>query len=225
MSNRLGNKIDRRLREELQIAAAMAKERILETHVRQLLELIQITEKHLSIKKATEIYMQLHSVDQDTARQIASKTLAALGQSRETGSPLKLDTITTDAETTLSAESGPDSRPSLFAQIRTRLSGGINPDLRDRIELHTGRTQVALLHVHVDNTLRFVQILTPAQNIATAAEIYHEMTNVRRSVAEVVYFIVLDRLSGTDRRGPGRETSEPKLSEPAVEPTLRIVNK
>lgn len=220
MQNRLGPKIDRRLREELQITAAVARERIVETHVRQLLELIRITEKQLSIKKATEIYLELHPVDQDTARQIASTALAALGKQREAGVPLKLETV----EGEVVAEGENDARRSLLAQIRLRLSGGIAPELRERIELHTGRTQVALLHVHVDNALKFVQILTPEQSIATAAELYHEMVNVRRSVAEIVYFMVLDRLSGSSGGRPEPEESEPTRSDSLTEHTLRIVS-
>lgn len=223
MQNRLGLKLDRRLREELQIAAAMARERIVETHVGQLLELIQITEKQLSFKKATETYLQLHSMDQDTARQVAIMALARLGKEREAGSAIKLDT----PETGIAPEGEADSRRSLLSQIRLRLSGGVAPELRDRIELHTGRTQVALIQVHVENALRFVQILTPEQSIATAAELYHEMVNVRRSVAEIVYFMVLDRLSGTDGGGGGRpepEKGEPEAPHAPAEQTLRIVN-
>lgn len=218
MSSRLSFKIDRRTREELQIAAAMAREQILEIHVRQLLELIQITEPKLSTKRATETYIQLHSVDQDAARQIAGKTLAALGKKRETESTIRIET----ADTETVAKSGPDTQRSLFAQIRLRLSGGIYHELRERIELHTGRTQIALLNTHVENALRFVQILTPEQSIATAAELYHELVNVRRSLAEVVYFMVLDRLSGTGGRLPEHETDRPKTPRSPAEHTLRI---
>jgi hypothetical protein len=217
MPSRLGYKIDRRIREELQIAAAMARERILETHVSRLLELIQITETKLSTKKATETYIQLHSVDQETARQISSMALAALGKKRETGSAIKIDMTDTGTAT----KSDPNSRRSLFAQIRLRLSGGIYHELREPIELHTGRTQVALLHTHVENALRFVQILRPEQSIATAAELYHELVNVRRPVAEIVYFMVLDRLSGTGGRWPELETDRPKTPHSPAEHTLR----
>jgi hypothetical protein len=218
MSSRLSYKIDRRIREELQIAAAMAREEILEIHVGQLLELIQITESKLSSKRATETYIQLHSVDQETARQITGKTLAALGKKRETESTIRIETTDTEPAT----KNGPDSQRSLFARVRLRLSGGIYNELRESIELHTGRTQVALLNTHVENALRFVQILTPEQSIATAAELYHEMVNVRRSVAEIVYFMVLDRLSRTGKRSPEHEADRPKAPQPPAKHTLRI---
>jgi hypothetical protein len=222
MPGLLGYKVSRRLRAELQIAAAMARERIVETHVRQLLELIQIAERQLAHKRTIEIYVRLHSVDQETARLIGSMALATLGRRREIDGTIRLDAADTDP----APASDPDAPRSLLGQLRRRLRGRVYHDLRQRIELHTGRTNVAFLHIHLENALRFVQILTPHLSTSTAVELYTELVKVRRSMAEVIYFLVLDRLSGDAARWPEGDAGQPAAPPPppVEQHALRIVN-
>lgn len=210
-------KISRRIRAELQIAAAMARERIVETHVTQLLELVQIARGQISTKRTIEIYTRLHSVDPETARLITSMALANLGKRREATGTIKLDTVETVAETL-------ESPLSLFAQLRRRLRGRVYLELRQQVELHTGRTQAAFLGVHVTNALRFVQILTPDLTVSMAVELYAELVKVRRSVAEIIYFLVLDRLSGAASRWPDREIGQTTPPPAPAEHTLRVIN-
>lgn len=210
-------KIARRHRAEIQIAAAMARERIVETHVAHLLELIQLSSGQISTRRAIEIYARLHSVDQETTRLITSMALATLGKRREATGTIKLDT----AEDVADAH---DSPLSLFAQIRRRLRGRVFLELRQQIELHTGRTQVAFLRVHVNNALRFVQILTPDLTVSMAVELYAEIVKVRRSLAEVIYFLVLDRLSGSASMWRDREPGHKDRPAAPVEHTLRVIN-
>lgn len=211
MPGLLGFKVARRLHAELRIAAAMARERIVETHVKQLLELIQLASDQLPAQRTIEIYVRLHSVDQETTRLITSMALAALGRQRE----ITVETPTTEP---------PDTPRSLFGLLTRRLRGRVYHELRQQIEFHTGRTQVAFLHIHVDNALRFVRILTPDHTVAMAVELYTELVQVPRPVSEVIYFLVLDRLSGSAARRPEHE---PELASPPVVPaqhTLRVVN-
>jgi hypothetical protein len=210
-------KINPRLRDELEIAIAMARERLLEAHVKHLLELIHTVGGQISPSRAIEIYARLHSVDPQTARMIGGKTLAALGERREAAGALHLTTAQTKVEER-------DSPLSLFSQLRMRLRGRVNLELRQKIELHTGRTQIAFLQVHLDNALRFVKILTPESPVARAVELYTELVEVRKSLADVIYFLTLDRLSGPASAWPQVEPVH-IAPLPAIAPPVRIANK
>ncbi len=219
MPDSLGSrKITPRLRSELEIAAAIAREHLLEAHVTHLLELIHTVGGQVSPSRAIEIYVRLHSVEPETARIIRGKTLATLGERREAAGAIQLDTPHAKGE-------GWDSPRSILSQIRTRLRGRVNLELRQKVELHTGRTQVAFLHVHVNNALRFVKILTPGTSIARAVELYTELIGTRKSVAEIVYFLTLDRLgspaAATPEWEPIRIAPAPA---PAKEPAVRVAH-
>jgi hypothetical protein len=194
----------------------MARERLVEAHVAHLLELFQIAAGQISTSRATEIYVRLHSIDPETARLIGGKALAVLGERREAARPIQLDTDVPEREDL-------NTPLSLFGQIRKRLRGRVHLELRQQIEYHTGRTQIAFLHVHVENALRFVKILTPETPIAMAVELYAELAGVRKSTAETIYFLTLDQLSGPPAMRPEREPARAALP-PPVEHTLRVVN-
>jgi hypothetical protein len=211
-------KLTPRLRAELEIATAIARERLLEAHVAHLLELIHTVGGQLSPTRTIAIYTRLHSVDPETARMIEGKTLAALGERREAAGAIQLDTTPAGGESW-------DSPLSLFAQIRMRLRGRVNLELRQQVEFHTGRTQVAFLQVHVNNALRFVKILAPEAPIARAVELYTEVVEVRKSVAEIVYFLTLERLSGPAPAWPDREPVRIAAPAPTSAPPVRIANK
>lgn len=210
-------KVNPRLRAELEIATAIARERLLETHVIHLLELIHAVDGQISPTRVIALYVRLHSVDPETARMIGGKTLAALGERREAAGGLQLAPAQAQTEVW-------DSPLSLFTEIRLRLRGRVNLELRQKVEFHTGRTQIAFLHVHVDNALRFVRIMTPASSIASAVQLYAELVEARKSVAETVYFLTLDRLSG---QAPAWPEPEPiRIAPPQVMgPLVRIASK
>lgn len=212
-------KIDRQLRGELEIATAMAREEILEAHVTHLLELIQITHGQISPRRVLEIYLRLHLVDPETGRKIASKALAMLGQRRESAGPSQFQPARSDTDDW-------DPPPSLLSRIRKRLRGRTNPELRMKVELHTGRAQVAFLRVHVDCALRFVRILAPEMPIAAVVALYAEVIGLKRSVAETVYSLTLDRLSAPPLAWPEPRTGHEPASLPAArsaEPAVRII--
>lgn len=214
-------KLSSRIRAELEIATAVARERILEIHVKQLLELIQGARGQLSPDRAASIYARLHGLGPQMTRIVMSRVLASLGRRAGIG-PVPASGNQVAAE----ADVGWDPPPSIFAQIRRRLRGRTNQELRTWVELHTGRTEVALLHSHVDNALRFVEILKPTASIAEVVEVYADVVGVRKTIAEVVYYLLLDRLSSPIperiERGMIRTNTQPAAA-PAVEHTLRIV--
>src|SRR5690606_36789798 len=86
---------------------------------------------------------------------------------------------------------------SFFEILMHRLRGRVNEELRRWIELAAARTEVALMAVHVENAMAFVDILEKEMSLTEAVELYLEALNVRDAIAEVVYCQTLAKLSGT----------------------------
>lgn len=213
-------KVAERSRRELDIAAAVGRERLAETHVAQALELVERARADdVPPTRALSIYARLHRLGTSEALLIGGRVLARLGeQTAHAASELA-------AGVGAAGETAWDSPDSLLGQIRKRLRGRVNGELRGWVELHTGRTEVALLSVHVENALRFIEVLKAEASIAHAVEAYVEVLGVRRSVAEVVYFFALqhlsDREAAASARSVPRQESSPGL--PVGEPALRII--
>lgn len=212
-------RIDRKLRGELEIVTAMAREEILDAHVTHLLELIEETRGQISPRRVLEIYLRLHHVDPETGRKIASRTLATLGRRRETAGTNHFPTPRTGTPDW-------DPPPTLICRVRRRLRGRVDHELRMRVELHTGRTQVAFLQVHVNCALRFIRVLTPELPITAVVALYGEIIGVSRSVAETIYSLALDRMSAPPFNWPEPEL-EPEpvaiVAPRTAEPAVRIV--
>src|SRR5690606_30794537 len=60
---------------------------------------------------------------------------------------------------------------ALFSNLRQRIRGRVNDDLRQRIELAAARTEVALLRKHTDNALAFVDVLEEELSLPEAVQI------------------------------------------------------
>jgi len=220
MAGPLGpRKVTPRLRAALEIATASARERLLDAHAAHLLDLVTGVRGQLSPGRAMAIYARLHALEPEFARRIGSKVLAALGERAEA---VPFDDAAPDDDW--------DAALSTFQQLRRRIRGRVNHELRRAIEIHTGRTEIAILNVHVDNILRFVHLLAPETPIARIVAFYSERIGVRKSVAEVAYYMTLDRLADTLTTWPGQGVpaapTHPAQTLPAAaEHTLRIVNR
>jgi hypothetical protein len=71
----------------------------------------------------------------------------------------------------------------------------VKDDLRRWVELSAARTEVALLNTHVDNAVNFVELLEQEMASAEAVDLYLDALEVRESVAEVAYYLVLARIA------------------------------
>lgn len=183
-------------RRRIELAIAVAQERLLGTHVRYALELIELTEGQLSFENALEVYSRLLRLDNDDARVVATQVLARLGQREVTRERPKAQVV----ESEDSGDRG--EHRSFISQIRQRLRGRVRDDMRRLIELHAARAEVALLETHVDNAMNFVEVLQREMPFTDAAELYLEALEVRDAIAEVVYYITLDRVSERYLPGP-----------------------
>jgi len=213
----------RRRRAELEIAAAVARERLVAAHVEQALSLIEGAGNRLSPQRALAIYARLHRLGSQEAKLISNRTLAILGE-RVARSSLGAPAGDGAGE---AGDPLADSPRSHLQQIRHRLRGRTQHELRRWVELHTGRAEVALLEVHVDNALRFVNVLGPERSVAEAVEEYTATIGVRPTLTEVIYYLVLDRLARAAAPEEIPAVPKPHRPEPqAVNPTkhgLRIL--
>lgn len=202
MKNPFGSKdLPEPIRRRVELAIAVAQERLLSTHVKYALELIELTSEELGFDRALDVYTRVLRLDADDSRVVTTQVLARLGE-REAQE-------TRAAEIVEEAEEDRGQHRSFISGIRQRLRGRVREETRRIIELHAARAEVALLETHVDNAVNFVEILQKDMQITEAAELYLEALEVRDSVAEVVYYITLDRVSDRfmPERGP-RSASE-----------------
>lgn len=174
-------------RRELLVAAAVAREALLQTHVKQALELIGLAGNRVSAIRMLGIYVRVNALPPADADLLTLRVLALLGEESYAGArPL----MYVEGEA-----SGAESLP-LVGIVRERLRGRALDDLRGWVELHTGSTQVALLELHVVHALRFVELLQDTHAIAGALREYSDMVTVPNAINEALYIFVLDRLAG-----------------------------
>ena len=183
-SNDLSDSIKRRI----ELAVAVAQERLLATHVRHALELIQIVGEQVPFENALAIYTRMLRLSEDESRVITTRALATLGEQGVQG----------EVWPELTAEQAPEAREprkSFMNLMRSRLRGRVNDDLRRQVELAAARTEVAILNTHVENALQFVELLDAEMPYIEAVELYLDSLQVRDSIAEVTAYMALARLA------------------------------
>ncbi len=173
-------------RRALDVAAAIATEELQAAHVAQVLELVDIAEGRVTPQRVTDIYLRLHGLEDPSATVVRTRVLAELGQRARTS-------VTEELPANPDAPSDAPKGP--FKVLRERFRGRVHLDLRRWMELHTGRSEVLLLDIHVRNALAFVQALAPDVPIHDAVAIYREKVGVREQLGEVLYWFVLSRMS------------------------------
>jgi len=191
-------------RRRLDLAVAVAQERLLGTHVRYALDLVELVRGRVEFMSALDIYVRMLGLDDDDARVVTTQVMARIGEREEEQE--EAEAAAAEATAAKAAASAPDpARPasdgdgrphrSFIAAIRDRLRGRENDELRTLVDLHRARTEVALLETHVDNAMSFVDVARTERPVDEAAEMYIESLGVREAIAPVVYYITLDRLS------------------------------
>lgn len=205
-------KLGETLRLRVEITAAIARERILETHIEYALQMIEAADGRVPVLRALEIYERLLRLSEHEALVLRNRVLAC----HPAWSP--------PDESTVAAAAEPDG--SMFQRIRRRLRGRVDPELRHAIELALGSAEVGLFRCHVDNAVRLTRVLEPHISVAEAVQLYCELLGVRSSQLEVLYHHTLCRLREdqlvaaearqvTESVGEGTTASE---AEPAAAP-------
>ncbi|MBR9989372.1 MAG: hypothetical protein KFH98_06415 [Gemmatimonadetes bacterium] len=177
------------MRRRVELAIAVAQERLLSTHVDHALRLIKLVGEQVPFENALGIYTRLLRLSDDEARVITTRALAILGE--------KAHSTPEYTEPVLDAPEPreDESSRSFLRNMRQRLKGRVKDDLRRWVELSAARTEVAILNTHVDNAVNFVELLDDEVPQADAVELYLDALEVRESVAEVAYYLVLARIA------------------------------
>jgi hypothetical protein len=189
MSPRKKAKLTAEKRRELMVAAAVAHEAILQTHVMRAMRLIELSGNRVSVMRMLSIYTRLHELSKMDVEALANRVLAVLGRSRKSQTPAMY--VEGESENF-------DDRRSIVGSMRERMRGRRLHDLRRWTELHTGSTQAALLEIHVRHALRFVHELRESHDILNAIEVYEEMVEVPDNMTDALRIYVMDKLAAEE---------------------------
>ncbi len=190
------------MRRRVELAVAVAQERLLSTHVNHALGLIQLIGDHVPFENALNIYTRMLRLSDDEARVITTRALAILGE-RAAETEQWPEFVNAEPP----PQNGETARRKFMDQFRQRLRGRVKDDLRRWVELVAARTEIAILNTHVDNAMNFVELLDKEAPFSESVELYLEALEVRESVAEVAYYMALTRLADQHlpAKGPGPE--------------------
>lgn len=168
----------------------MCQERLLATHVRHVLSLVDLVADQLPFDSAVDIYVRVLRLTPEQARNVGSRALATLGQ--RGGIPSAPPAPVTPEREDDGSESGL-ARGALsrseqtFARFRRRIRGRVQEDLRHRINLAAARAEDAIIGSHVQNALTFVRTFSGEMDESEAAELYLETMAIQEGVADVIY--------------------------------------
>jgi hypothetical protein len=182
-------------RKRVELAVAVSQEKLLSDHVDHALDLVALVNDNVTFSAALSIYTRLMRLDEDEAHNVRTRALAILGKKADEAGTLP-DAVRDEADES-SSSSGSSSGRSWFGGFTQRLRGRENEELRHRIELIAARTEVALIHTHVDNALHFVSFLREEDELdeQKSVELYLDALDVRESIAEVTYYLALARIA------------------------------
>lgn len=210
------------LRRRVELAIAVAQERLLSTHVNHALGLIQLVGEQVPFENALNIYTRMLRLSDDEARVITTRALAILGE--KAAETEEWPEFATDAAAPQT--NGETARRKFMTTFRQRLRGRVQDDLRRFVELAAARTEIAILDTHVDNALNFVELLDKEQTFNESVELYLEALEVRESIAEVAYYMALTRLSEQYLpKRPGAPDTDSPTSIMNAPRKLRVVEK
>jgi hypothetical protein len=218
VKNPFSNDLSEPMRRRVELAIAVAQERLLGTHVDHALRLIQLVGSKVPFENALGIYTRMLRLSEDEARVITTRALAIIGERVvDTGSP----SAEWEKGRGEAPAEGEETQRTFLRGMRQRLRGRVNDDLRRWVELSAARTEVAILNTHVENALNFVELLDKEQLPAESVELYLDALEVRESVAEVTYYLALSRIADKElpemERGPAARPRTAASVQPAVE--------
>lgn len=176
-------------RRELMVAAAVAREAILQMHVARAMRLVELSGNRVSVMRMISIYTRLHDLSKMDIEALANRVLALLGKSRKTATPA----VYVEGES-----ENFDERRSIVGSVRERMRGRRLHDLRRWTDLHAGSTQAALLEIHVRHALRFIEELRDTHSTREAVDVYQDMVEVPANMTEALKIFVWDKLANEE---------------------------
>jgi hypothetical protein len=179
----------RSLQRHVDLTTAVCQERLLATHVRHVLALVDLVADRLPFDDALDIYVRILRLPPEQARNIGSRALAEIG--RRGGAPVTPPVAVALPEPEPEpeeshAEAGSRSG-AIFARLRRRVRGRVQDELRERINLCAARTEDSLLETHVQNALVFARALGEELTAPESVELYLDTMMLPEGVADVIY--------------------------------------
>jgi hypothetical protein len=180
----------RSLQRHVDLTTAVCQERLLATHVRHVLALVDLVADRLPFDDALDIYVRILRLSPEQARNIGSRALAEIGRrgGAETPAPVaplpepEPEPEPEEPHTNEGGRSG-----AIFARLRRRVRGRVQDELRERINLSAARTEDALLETHVQNSLIFSRALREELTTPEAIEMYLDVMMLPEGVGDVIY--------------------------------------
>lgn len=180
----------RAMQRQVDLTTAVCQERLLATHVRHVLALVDLVADRLPFDDALDIYVRVLRLTPEQARNVGSRALAEIGRKGGSGaqnvSVEALGEGLDEEEDRPAKEDASGRSDALFARLRRRVQGRVQEDLRHRINLAAARAEDDLLETHVENSLLFVRALDEAEE-PDAIETYLETMMLSEGTADVVY--------------------------------------
>lgn len=212
----LTRKISRAMQRQVDLTTAVCQERLLSTHVRHVLALVDLVHDELPFDSALDIYARILRLTPEQARNVGSRALAAIGRRTGLTEAEELNLDLSEDESDLPDETraqGDDSGrfDAVFSRVRRRIKGRVQDDLRQRINLASARAEDALFETHVQNALVFGRALAEEVPLHEAVDLYLEVMTIPEGVSDVIFnralrIVADDVLPGLDAsRVPRRE--------------------
>ena len=182
-------KSSRSLQRQVDLTTAVCQERLLATHVRHVLALVDLVSDRLPFDDALDIYVRILGLTPEQARNIGSRALAELGRRggarHAPATPAPAPEPEPEEEPHGAATTGRSD--ALFSRLRRRVRGRVQDELRERINLAAARTEDSLLETHVENALVFKKALAEELSTPEAVEMYLETMMLPEGVSDVIY--------------------------------------
>jgi hypothetical protein len=194
----------RAMQRQVDLATAVAQEKLLDTHVRHVLALVQLVSDQIPFDAALDIYARILRLNPEQARNVGSRAFAELGRrGLVTGpGPGGGDGVTLLEDDAADREDAHRGAPAeggrfeqVFSRVRRRIRGRVHDDLRHRINLAAARAEDDLFEQHVANGLEFARSLQAEVPLHEAVDLYLEIMGVPEGVSDVVFNRALRRVA------------------------------
>jgi hypothetical protein len=181
----------RAVQRQIDLTTAVCQEKLLTTHVRHAIAMVDLVSDTLPFDDALDIYVRILRLNSEQARNVGSRALAELG--RRSGLPVNnVDLPQPEAEDEVHRREEEAARAdgradAVFSRLRRRLQGRVHAELRYRINLAAAPTEDDLFGAHVENALLFVKALREETSAPEAVDLYLDTMVLPDGLGDVVY--------------------------------------
>jgi hypothetical protein len=193
----------RAMQRQIDLATAVAQEKLLDTHVRHVLAFVELVSGQLPFDAALDIYARILRLNPEQARNVGSRAFAELGRRGLVSGAGEVTLMEDDAADREDAHRAPTPEETgrfeqVFSRVRRRIRGRVQDDLRNRINLAAARAEDDLFEQHVANALEFARSLQAEVPLHEAVDLYVDIMSVPEGVSDVVFNRALRRVADAE---------------------------